>query len=38
QTKDAIKAFQQANNLTVDGKVGKKTWDLLKEYLYKKAK
>lgn len=38
QTKDAIKAFQQANNLTVDGKVGKKTWDLLKEYLYRKAK
>lgn len=38
QTKDAIKAFQQAHNLTVDGKVGKKTWDLLKEYLYRKAK
>lgn len=38
QTKDAVKAFQQANNLTVDGRVGKKTWDLLKEYLYKKAK
>lgn len=38
QTRDAIKAFQRANNLRVDGKVGKKTWDLLKEYLYKKIK
>ncbi len=38
QTKEAIKAFQKANNLKSDGKVGKKTWDLLKEYLYKKVK
>ncbi len=38
QTREAIKAFQRANNLRVDGKVGKKTWDLLKEYLYKKIK
>lgn len=38
QTKDAIKAFQRANNLAVDGKVGKQTWNLLKEYLYKKVK
>ncbi len=38
QTKDAIRAFQKANNLPVDGKVGKKTWSLLKEYLYKKVK
>ncbi|MBM3245495.1 MAG: hypothetical protein FJZ15_06880 [Candidatus Omnitrophica bacterium] len=38
QTKDAIKSFQKANNLTADGKVGKKTWELLKEYLYKKVK
>lgn len=38
QTRDAIRAFQRANNLVVDGKVGKKTWDLLKEYLYKKIK
>ena len=38
QTRDAIKAFQRANNLRQDGKVGKKTWDLLKEYLYKKVK
>ncbi len=38
QTRDAIKAFQRANNLPADGKVGKKTWNLLKEYLYKKEK
>lgn len=38
QTRQAIKAFQRANNLTVDGRVGKKTWSLLKEYLYKKIK
>ena len=38
QTRDAIKAFQKANNLAEDGKVGGKTWSLLKEYLYKKAK
>lgn len=38
QTKDAIKAFQRANNLAVDGKVGKETWGLLKGYLYKKVK
>lgn len=38
QTKDAIKAFQRANNLVADGKVGKQTWGLLKEYLYKKIK
>ncbi len=38
QTKEAIRAFQKANNLREDGKVGKKTWDLLKEYLYKKIK
>ena len=38
QTRDAIKAFQKANNLREDGKVGRKTWDLLKEYLYKKIK
>jgi len=37
-SKDAIKAFQSANNLTADGKMGKKTWSLLKEYLYKKSK
>lgn len=38
QTRDAIKAFQRANNLAVDGKVGQETWRLLKEYLYKKVK
>ena len=38
QTKEGIKAFQKANNLREDGKVGRKTWDLLKEYLYKKIK
>ena len=38
QTREAIKAFQRANNLTADGKVGKQTWNLLEEYLYKKEK
>lgn len=38
QTKDAIKAFQKDNNLVADGKAGKETWNLLKEYLYKKIK
>jgi len=38
QTKDAIRAFQKANNLPADGRVGRHTWDLLKEYLYKKVK
>ncbi|MDO9572309.1 MAG: peptidoglycan-binding domain-containing protein, partial [Candidatus Omnitrophota bacterium] len=34
----AIKAFQKANNLSADGKIGKRTWALLKEYLNKKVK
>ncbi|MDD2690142.1 MAG: peptidoglycan-binding protein [Candidatus Omnitrophica bacterium] len=38
QTRDAIKAFQRANNLSADGKVGRKTWGLLKVHLYKKEK
>ena len=38
QTRDAIKAFQKANKLHADGKVGKETWALLKAYLYKKIK
>ncbi|MDD5595831.1 MAG: peptidoglycan-binding domain-containing protein [Candidatus Omnitrophica bacterium] len=38
QTVEAIKAFQTANNLPADGKAGKKTWGLLKEYLNKKIK
>ena len=29
QTKDAVKAFQQHNALTVDGIVGKETWDMM---------
>lgn len=37
-TKNAIKAFQKANNLTVDGRLGKKTWELLRKYLYQKVK
>jgi len=38
QTTEAIKAFQKANNLPVDGKVGKKTWSFLRDYLNKKVK
>jgi murein L,D-transpeptidase YcbB/YkuD len=38
QTREAIKAFQRANNLPVDGKVGKKTWELLRESLAQKTK
>lgn len=38
QTADAIRAFQQANNLGADGRVGKKTWVALRKYLFKKAK
>jgi len=38
QTRDAIKAFQKANNLKVDGRVGSKTWSILKNYLEKKVK
>ncbi len=38
ETREAIRAFQKANNLSVDGKIGKKTWSLLKEYLDKKVK
>jgi peptidoglycan hydrolase-like protein with peptidoglycan-binding domain len=37
-TREAIKAFQSANNLSADGKVGKKTWTLLKKYLEEKVK
>lgn len=33
QTRDAIKAFQKANNLRADGKVGKQTWKLLRRNL-----
>ncbi|MDD4894328.1 MAG: peptidoglycan-binding domain-containing protein [Candidatus Omnitrophica bacterium] len=38
QTKEAVKAFQKDNNLKESGRVDKQTWDLLKEYLYKKVK
>ncbi|MDD4979862.1 MAG: peptidoglycan-binding domain-containing protein [Candidatus Omnitrophica bacterium] len=38
QTREAIRAFQKANNLSPDGKMGNKTWDLLKGYLDKKVK
>jgi len=33
QTKEAIKDFQKANNLKPDGKVGKRTWKLLRKSL-----
>lgn len=36
QTREAIKAFQKANNLKVNGKVNKKTWALLGGYLAQK--
>lgn len=32
-TNSAIKEFQKANGLDIDGKVGLKTWDKLKKYL-----
>lgn len=38
KTRKAVRAFQKANNLPADGKVGKNTWVLLKDYLEKKAK
>lgn len=33
KTKKAIEAFQKANNLKADGKIGTKTWDILKTHL-----
>ncbi len=38
RTREAIRAFQEANGLKVDGRVGKKTWGSLKKYLYEKSK
>ena len=32
-TRKAIKEFQKANGLTVDGKIGKETWSKLRKYL-----
>ena len=37
-TREAIKAFQSANNLSADGKVGKKIWAVLKNSLEEKVK
>ncbi len=37
-TRQAVKDFQKANNLSADGKVGKKTWDALKNNLENKIK
>jgi outer membrane murein-binding lipoprotein Lpp len=33
QTKEAVKKFQQANNINPDGVVGSKTWVLMSRYL-----
>lgn len=38
QTRDAIKAFQKAHNLKVNGKVNKSTWKALSQYLEEKTK
>lgn len=38
QTREAIKAFQKAHGLPQTGKVNKATWNLLRDYLYKKLK
>ena len=38
KSRQAIREFQKANNLSADGVVGKKTWAVLKEYLDKKVK
>jgi peptidoglycan hydrolase-like protein with peptidoglycan-binding domain len=38
QTREAIRAFQKANNLKADGRVGQKTWSILKNYVEKKVK
>jgi peptidoglycan hydrolase-like protein with peptidoglycan-binding domain len=37
-TRTAIKNFQKANNLSVDGKVGKQTWSVLMQHLEKTPK
>ena len=38
QTREAIKAFQRANNIPVDGKVAKQTWEALRGCLVNKVK
>ena len=38
KTRRAVRDFQKANNLSVDGKVGKITWGVLRYYLDKKVK
>ncbi len=38
KTRKAVREFQKANNLPVNGKVGKNTWIVLKDYLEKKVK
>jgi len=38
ETRGAIKAFQRQHGLAADGKVGRQTWALLKEYLNNKIK
>ncbi|MCX5668616.1 MAG: peptidoglycan-binding domain-containing protein [Candidatus Omnitrophica bacterium] len=38
KTRKAVREFQKANNLPADGRVGKNTWLVLKEYLEKKVK
>ncbi len=38
QTREAIKAFQRANNIPVDGKAGKQTWEVLRGSLVNKVK
>ena len=37
KTKKAVAAFQKANGLTGDGKVGPKTWSILSKYLTQPA-
>lgn len=38
QTREALRAFQKAHNLKVNGRANKKTWALLGEYLNQKTK
>lgn len=38
KTRSAVRDFQKANSLKVNGKVDKETWLLLRQYLHKKVK